>query len=108
MTETGTQAADAPTAETLRDVREAIPRVVPHGRRTCTCGMVLRVRSRSSEDRHQLFPPGSLVPFQAFLDVWEKNVPISGRSALPPQRQWESRPKHEGCTAFVRERASLS
>lgn len=24
-------------------------------------------------------------PLQAFLDVWEKNVPISGFSCLPPQ-----------------------
>ncbi len=86
VAETGTQAADAPTAETLRDVREAIPRVVPHGRRrTCGCGMVLRARSGSSADRHERFPPGSMVPSQPFLDVWEKNVPISGRSALPPQ-----------------------
>ena len=30
-------------------------------------------------------PPCLLVPSQAFLDVWEKNVPMSGFSALPPQ-----------------------
>jgi hypothetical protein len=28
---------------------------------------------------------GSRVPSQPFFDVWEKNVPISGRSAVPPQ-----------------------
>src|SRR5260370_12505710 len=81
VTETGTQTADAPTAETLRDVRQALPRVVPHGRRTCNYGM----RSESSEGCHQPFPPCSLVPSQAFLDVWEKNLPMSGFSALPPQ-----------------------
>ncbi len=85
VAETGTRATDAPTAETPRDVREAIHGTVPHGRRTRSYGMALRVRSESPEDRPSTPPPDSLVPFQAFLDVWEKNVPISGRSALPPQ-----------------------
>lgn len=69
MAETGTQAADASAAETLRDVREAFPRVVPHGRHTRRGGVKTAISSS----------------LQAFLDVWEKNVPISGRSALPPQ-----------------------
>src|SRR5206468_7262988 len=42
VAETGTQATDAPTTETLRNVREAIARGVSHGRRrTGSCGMVL-------------------------------------------------------------------
>ena len=35
--------------------------------------------------RHERSPPGAEVPSQPFFDVWEKNVPISGRSSVPPQ-----------------------
>ena len=63
VAETGTQAADAPTAETLRHVREVIPRGVSHGRhRTGSCGMVLRARFGSSADRNERSPPGSRPP----------------------------------------------
>src|SRR2546428_3920683 len=56
VTETGTQGTDAPPVETLHDVRQSIPRGVPHSRPH------LRnygVRCRSSEGCHQPFPPCS-------------------------------------------------
>jgi hypothetical protein len=34
---------------------------------------------------HERSPPGAGAPSQPFFDVWEKNVPISGRSAVPAQ-----------------------
>src|SRR5712692_11333586 len=81
VTETGTQRTDAPPVETLHDVRQSIPRGVPHSRpHLHNCG----VRCRSSEGCHQPFPPCSLVPSPAFLDVREENVPSEGLARLAP------------------------